>query len=120
MRLIIAGGRNFDDYFLLEQEVLLFLKDLEQPLFGVTIVSGGAKGADQLGEQFAKDNNLVVIQYLANWNLYGKSSGYKRNVRMAENADACICFWDGESKGTQHMINIAREHHLSLKIVTYM
>jgi hypothetical protein len=119
MRLIIAGSRGFDDYALLESSVFTFLKELEDKHSPIEIISGTAGGADTLGEKFAKRLNLKLTRVPANWDLHGKAAGYKRNVKMAENADACICFWDGVSKGTQHMINIARKYDLSLKIVMY-
>ena len=55
----------------------------------------------------------------ADWDKYGKSAGYRRNKEMAEVADACICFWDGQSKGTKHMIDIATDMGLKVKIVNY-
>ena len=55
--------------------------------------------------------------YAAEWNRFGKSAGYKRNVVMAENAEALLAIWDGTSKGTGHMINIAKER--GLKVVVY-
>lgn len=55
----------------------------------------------------------------ADWNKYGKSAGYKRNEQMAIYADACLAFWDGKSKGTKHMIGLAKRHNLRLKVVLF-
>lgn len=112
-KLIIAGSRDFDNYELLKQTVLPYLNDIEE------IISGTARGADSLGEQFAKEFNIPVRQFPADWNAYGKKAGYLRNVQMAKNATACIVFWDGKSRGTQHMINIAKQYGLKLKIIIY-
>lgn len=112
-KLIIAGSRDFDNYKLLKQTILPYLNNIEE------IISGTARGADSLGEQFAKEFNIPVRQFPANWNTYGKKAGYLRNVQMAKNATACIVFWDGKSRGTQHMINIAKQYGLKLKIVIY-
>lgn len=106
MKTIIAGSRNIDSLDIVFQAV-------NQSKFLIsTVVSGGARGVDQLGEQWAKMNNIPVDIYLANWDKYGKSAGYKRNTIMAMNADALIAIWDGESKGTKHMIDLAEKYGL--------
>ena len=82
----------------------------------ITIVSGTAKGADKLGELYGKQNDYPIKKFPADWDAFGKSAGYRRNVEMAEYADMLIAFWDGKSKGTEHMINIAKERNLIVKI----
>lgn len=115
MKVIIAGSRTFDNYELLCQKCdrLLSLRP------EVEIVSGTAKGADLLGEQYARERGYPIKQFPADWNQYGKSAGYKRNQQMAEYADGLIAFWDGKSKGTKHMIDLARTNNLKVKIVYY-
>jgi hypothetical protein len=115
MKLIIAGGRDFSNYELLIESVNLIIPGVP----GVEIVSGGAKGADNLGERFAIDNNLQIKRFPAEWDKYGKSAGYRRNSDMADYADSCICFWDGQSKGTNHMINLAKQKGLSVTVINY-
>jgi hypothetical protein len=115
MKLIIAGGRDFSNYDLLVESVNLIIPGVP----GVEIVSGGAKGADNLGERFAIDNNLQIKRFPAEWDKYGKSAGYRRNSDMADYADSCICFWDGQSKGTNHMINLAKQKGLSVTVINY-
>jgi hypothetical protein len=117
MKLIVAGSRTFNDYKLLERSVIEFVNTFNDP--DVEIVSGEAHGADRLGELFALKHTLKCTHFPANWDKYGKSAGYKRNEQMAEYADACIVFWDGASKGTNHMINLATEHVLKLKIIRF-
>lgn len=85
----------------------------------IQIVCGMARGADRLGERYAKEHGYQVIYFPADWDLDGKSAGFKRNVRMAEYADALVAFWDGESKGTKHMIEIAKEKGLDIRIKRY-
>jgi YspA, cpYpsA-related SLOG family len=120
MNLIVAGSRNFNDYELLKKSILEFIKELGFNTYQIVIVSGGANGADKLGERFASEYyGMTVKRYLPDWNKFGKSAGYKRNELMAQNADACICFWDGESKGTNHMINLANQYELKLKVIKY-
>lgn len=115
MRVIIAGGRDFNDYEYLKltcDKVLANQKNLE-------IVSGTAKGADQLGEKYAKDKNYPINRYPADWDKYGKSAGHKRNTLMAENAEALIAFWDGGSRGTKNMIDTATRLNLRVRIIKY-
>ena len=117
MRVIIAGSRTFSDYPLLEKKLnFLFSRKKKEE---ITIISGTANGADRLGERYANENNISVERYPADWNKYGRSAGYKRNLQMANNADALVAFWDGVSKGTNHMIDIAKEKQLQVRVVIY-
>lgn len=115
MKLIIAGGRNFSNYELLCEEVGRLIAGVPE----VEIVSGGAKGADLLGEHYAIDKSIPVKRFPADWDRYGKAAGFKRNAEMAKYADYCICFWDGQSKGTGHMIELAKKAGLAVKVVKY-
>jgi hypothetical protein len=121
-RIIIAGSRAFDDYRLLFNSVIEIAPQIRQQICGqsaVEIVSGGAKGADFLGEIFAKDMGLPIKIFKADWDKYGKSAGYKRNEEMAQYADELIAFWDGESKGTKHMIDLANKYKLKVSVVRF-
>lgn len=115
-KLIIAGGRNYADYPKVQQQALAFLK--ERGLDTVTIVSGGAKGADALGEQFAKENGFPIERHNADWNQHGRAAGPIRNKQMAKTADGLLAFWDGTSKGTMSMINLGHRHDLDVVVVT--
>jgi hypothetical protein len=111
-RCIVAGSRTFDDYEHLEAtlNLLLCLKDKVQ------IVSGGANGADKLGERYAKENGHEFKLFPADWDKHGKAAGPIRNEEMAKNADGCVVFWDGKSKGTKNMIDVAKRYNLKLHI----
>jgi hypothetical protein len=86
--------------------------------WGITeVVCGCARGADQLGAWWAKINRIPVKQYPADWEEYGRYAGVRRNHQMADNADALIAFWDGKSRGTEHMIDTARKHNLKIAVV---
>lgn len=114
-RVIIAGSRNFDDYELLKQWCDYMLQNFNPQ--DVVIVSGTARGADTLGEQYARERGMKIDSRPANWDLYGKSAGYRRNEEMAQNADACIVFIVNNSKGSSHMIDLAKKYKLKLKVV---
>jgi len=115
IKVIIAGGRNFDDFNKLCQVCDEFLQDQNN----IEIVSGAYKGADLLGERYAAERNHQIKQFPADWRLYGKSAGLKRNIEMAAYADALIAFWDGKSKGTKHMIDLATQAGLNVRIYNY-
>jgi len=112
-KVIIAGSRSFNNYKLLKETCDELLSNEFQ------IISGTANGADKLGEVYAKENNLELLRFPADWNTYGKGAGYIRNKQMAENATHCLCFWDSKSKGTKHMIDLANQFKLKLKIINY-
>lgn len=128
MKLIIAGGRDFADYRLLENECKsfiaknTFLKEGNASTLeakDITIISGKALGADLLGERFASKFGFTILEFPADWDRFGRSAGYIRNKQMAEIATHCICFWDGESKGTKHMIDLAEQFNLTTKVIRY-
>ena len=76
---------------------------------GDMIISGGAKGADKLAEQFAKEFEFTIKIYKANWVRYGLSAGPRRNKIIVDECDEVIAFWDGKSKGTKNALGPARE-----------
>ena len=82
-------------------------------------MSGGAKGADSFAEAWAKERNIKVQIFLPDWEKHGKSAGYIRNGHIIAEADACIAFWDGESKGTKLSISLAEMKGIPLKIIKY-
>ncbi len=119
IRLIIAGGRDFSDYQLLQLETQRFLVELDFNPSKLIIVSGNAKGADSLGEDFAEKYNFPIATYPANWNLHGKAAGPIRNREMAEFGTHLIAFWDQKSSGTKNIIENAEKYKLIYKIVKY-
>lgn len=117
-KVIIAGSRGFSNYKLLKETCDKYLRE-KKKTHNVIVVSGHARGADTLGEKYASDEDLDLEIYPADWKKYGKSAGFMRNEQMANIADAVIAFWNGESHGTKHMIDIAEEKGLNVKVVNY-
>jgi len=111
-KVIIAGSRSFDNYEILRHRMDYYLQHVLKTAI-VNILSGGAKGADALGEKYAKERNLPVQRFLADWNTHGKSAGIIRNCEMAKIADAAVVFWDGKSSGSKHMIDEAKRNPLT-------
>ena len=119
MKVIIAGGRDFDNYDNLGSFFNKCLDFSNLRLNELEIVSGTARGADKLGERYADKIKVKVKQFPANWDAHGKAAGYIRNEEMAKYADCLIAFWDGKSKGTKHMIDLALKHKLETHIKIY-
>lgn len=119
-KVIICGSRDFDNYELLKTKCDNILKNKKESGEDIIIVSGCARGADSLGEEYAKENGYEVLKFPANWNKYGKKAGYLRNEQMAEEANACIAFLrsDKECKGTKNMISLARKKKLLIREIT--
>lgn len=111
-KLIIAGSRDFNDYPLLAATM-----DRLYPVSPDAIISGTARGADKLGERYAKEHDIYLIQVPADWDRYGKRAGYLRNEEMADMATHVLLFWDGESKGTKHMRDISKKHNLVVDVI---
>lgn len=110
MRTIIAGSRDITSPFIVGQAI---------KACGWTptvVISGAARGVDRLGEDWAKIHNVPIERFPAEWSRLGKSAGYIRNQKMAEEADALIAIWDGVSKGTKHMIDIATAKGLKIYV----
>lgn len=104
----MAGSRSITDYEVVKTAIELSEFDIS------LLIAGGARGVDTVAVKYALRTKIPFKIYEADWGVYGKSAGYKRNELMAENADACIVIWDGVSKGSEHMLNIAKKKDLKL------
>lgn len=117
-RVIIAGSRTVpeesDD---LKQKVCLYLNNIDKK--DLEIVSGGARGADKFGENWANSRNIPIKIFEADWDTWGKSAGYKRNKQMALYATHLIAIVDleVESRGTRHMIDLAKRYDLKIRVI---
>lgn len=111
MKIAIIGSREFNDYHLL-QNTLETHKDKIH-----IVVSGGARGADSLGERWAIENKKETLIFRPDWDKYGKRAGYIRNEDIIKNSDCVIAFWNGISKGTKHSIDLASKYKKPIKIV---
>ena len=103
MQLIIAGSRTFTDYQLLCQTLAP-----ERPRI-TQVLTGGARGADQLGYRWAWKHAIRHQLFRADWERFGKSAGVRRNYQMAQAGDVLVACWDGQSPGTAHMVQCMRQ-----------
>ena len=130
LRVIVAGSRDFNNYQLLSDKIMDYLENIDDKNLienpkQIKFISGTARGADVLGEQFAYTWGYDVVRFPADWDGLGKRAGYVRNAEMAKYAIAdgnygvLIVFWDGKSKGTKHMIDLAEKNGLEVHIVRF-
>ena len=115
IRLIVAGSRNFSDYQMLKRKLDFYTQNHKT----VEIVSGTAKGADQLGERYAQEKRYDVKRFPANWEKYGNQAGLIRNEQMAKYASHAVLFWDGVSRGTLSMAKLCKQYNLNHRIVKF-
>ena len=113
-RVVVAGSRNFNDYNLLSSELDKFLAGKKN----VTIVSGTARGADRMGEQYAAEHGYKIDQFPAEWSKYHQGAGPIRNLEMVKTADAVVAFWDNQSTGTKNIIDCAKQENIPYKVIS--
>lgn len=114
-RVVVAGCRDFNDYDVAKEFIDRCICEKRKE-FDIVFVSGGCRGADMLGERYAKENGMAIERYPADWDTYGKAAGPIRNRQMAQVCDYVICFWDGKSPGTRTMIQYAKEFEKPVKV----
>lgn len=115
MKLAIVGSRDFNSYHYLAKSI-----DVYFPLDTIDqIISGGAGGADSLAKRFATQCGIDYKEFPADWNTYGKSAGYRRNVDIVKSCDILVAYWDGKSNGTRHSINIALKDKKPILLFIY-
>jgi len=114
MKCIICGTRDINDYSVI-------IEAIKESNFKITeIVSGNAHGVDRMAERYAKENNIPLHIFSAEWNIYGKYAGPIRNKKMIDFIlpdGYVIAIWDGKSKGTKNTIELAKTNNLNLYII---
>ena len=109
LKVIIAGSRDIEDPIVHVEEAM-YLSGIPT----TEVVSGGCRGVDQAGEQWAKSRGIPIVRFLPDWDRNGRAAGPIRNVEMAKHADALVAVRrsNGASRGTDNMIYEARKRGL--------
>lgn len=115
MKVVIAGSRQVRDIWIVDAAI-------RHSGFPIShIIQGEAEGVDTLARLWAENNDVSCSSYPADWSnsegrpdavmrrrrdgqWYDVTAGHRRNVQMADAADAAILVWDWKSRGTLHMI----------------
>lgn len=111
MKVAVIGSRSFNDY--------QRLKDTLSKIDISLLVSGGANGADKLGEQYANENNIPTKIFLPDWEKHGKAAGFLRNTDIINEADLVVAFWDQQSNGTRDSIQKAEKQGKKVIIISF-
>lgn len=89
----IIGSKDFYDYdyvkYRLGQLTHIY------PNIEFKVFSSDIKGAYKLGSEWARENDIELITFKANWAEEGKAAADHRNAHIVDNADIIISFWDG-------------------------
>jgi len=112
MKVIIAGSRKETNYDVVKNAIEFSEYKI------TTVISGGCRGVDKFGEQWAKENKIPLQVFKADWAKYGRAAGPKRNRQMAEEADALIAILYPKSRGTNDMIKTALKQGLKVFVHT--
>lgn len=81
------------------------------------IVSGGAKGADTFAKEYAIKNNIPIVEYLPQYDKYGRQAPIMRNIQIVDNCDFLLAFWNGTSRGTKFTVDYANKRKIPYKVV---
>ncbi len=108
MRVAVIGSRNLSienlgDY--LPEEVS-------------EIVSGGARGVDISARKYAQTHGIKLTEFLPDYEKYGRSAPLKRNIKIIENSDLTLAFWDGKSRGTKFVIDNCKKRGVPVIVHT--
>lgn len=116
MKLAVIGSRSFRN----TKKGFKILDSIHRRLCVTVVVSGGApEGGDRVAELWAEARKIPVELHKAEWDKYGKAAGFIRNVLIIKASDRVLAFWDGQSKGTKHSLDLARKHKKLRRIVYF-
>lgn len=121
--LLVAGSRGYINYTEMCKVLDYLLQNQVAQGNNIVIVSGGAKGADELAERYANERGYGKHIMPAKWDIYGKSAGYRRNDEMhlfisnpSGKQRGCVCFWDMQSSGTKHNFKLAYDYGTPIRV----
>lgn len=117
MKIAVVGSRKYTDFDKF-QEALDKIIGTFDPRTPIMIISGGAKGPDQMAQRWAKERDYDFVLFkpyhLIDPNVeYSPKYFFTRNKQIADNADLVVAFWDGESSGTRHIVEYCQRNRKS-------
>ena len=115
-KIVVFGSREYDDYFTAKKYIEYCISEIKQK-YTLIFISGGCRGADKIGERYAKENGFSLRVLTADWQKHGKAAGPIRNEQMSQEGDFFICFWNGKSRGTKNMLENIRIKEKPVRIM---
>ena len=118
--LLVCGSRGICNYEMFSSKLDHLLSEV--PQWRIHIITGDARGVDEMARRYAEERGFELHTFYAMWNLYGKSAGFRRNASMFKflmdnfQNPGCFAMWDGQSKGTKDSIRLARLMQIPLRI----
>ena len=119
-KIIVAGSRTFNDYQIVREHLDDYFANEQLCFNDIEIVCGNCRGADKLGEKYAKEHGIKIRYFIPNWGKHGKAAGPIRNSEMAEYSKDngfLFLFWDGASSGSRSMLTEATKRRIPYKII---
>ena len=118
-RVVVCGGTDFNDRTLCFETLSELLSEKRE----IEIISGHARGADALGEEYAHEHSIELTLFPADWSRYGRAAGPIRNSQMIEYAQEAnalvVAFWNGKSPGTKNTIDLAKRSGIEIYVIRY-
>lgn len=117
----MCGGRDYGDVRRVVQTVRALQNKCARDGLPLTVIAGGARGADRLAADVARDLGINVIEIHAQWDTYGRSAGFRRNAEMihrlllraaAGDRIGVTAFPGG--RGTEHTCQLAEQYNIRL------
>jgi hypothetical protein len=105
----VIGSRNFTDYAVVREHL--------SNIAMTVMVSGGARGADAMGEKYADEMGILKEVYLPDYDKYGRAAPFVRNGDIIKNSEVVLAFWDGKSNGTRDSLNKCVKLKIPHKII---
>ena len=122
MRVLICGGREFNDWDFLNDTLYDIFNEIGLGASKLVIIHGGARGADSLAGRFAKEYGIEVEEYPVTkeeWKTLGKGAGHIRNAKMLHNGNPSLVIAFPGGNGTRNMVDIARKAGVTVKEIEY-
>lgn len=111
MKVSVIGSRSFTNYELLTS----ILDRIDITL----LISGGANGADKLGERYANERGIPTKIFYPDWEKHGRKAGFIRNSDIINESEYVVAFWDGQSLGTKDSIRKAEKENKKILIINF-
>lgn len=101
---LFCGSRDWKDRGAIEADMFpIAMADPE-----AIVVHGGARGADEIAGEVARQLGLHVAEVRALWPLFGRGAGPRRNEAMLRLKPDVVYAYPLSGPGTRGMINLAR------------
>lgn len=107
MKVAIVGSRTISEIEL----------SCHLPKETTEIISGGAKGVDTIAALYAQEQKIRLTVFLPEYQKFGRAAPLKRNAQIVSAAEMVLVFWDGQSAGTRHVIDMCEKTKTPYRVI---